>query len=66
MCNECGKKISVLYSMSVQELLNYAKVNRSSPAAAHGRLDEGIAVLRKNGGCASCIRTLEDTRKSIF
>ena len=66
MCNNCGKKISVLYGMSVQELLNYANANKSSPSAAHGRLKAGIEVLQKHGGCSSCIRKLEDTMKSIF
>ena len=52
--------------MSVGELLDYADRNRSSPAAARGRLDAAIEVLQKMGGCDSCIRELENTKKSIF
>jgi len=66
MCYDCGKNISVSYGMTVQELLDYAKENKSSPAAAHGRLKEAIEILQKRGGCSSCIRELEDTMKSIF
>ena len=66
MCYQCGQKISVLYNLTVQQLLDYAKANRSGPAAANGRLSEAIAVLQKNGGCGSCIRELEETMRGIF
>ena len=66
MCPKCQEWKSVLYSMSVGELLDYANRNRSSPAAAHGRLDAAIEILQKMGGCASCIRELENTKQSIF
>jgi hypothetical protein len=66
MCYGCGSKISVLYSMTVQQLLDYANENRGSPAAANGRLKEAIEVLQKNGGCSSCIGYLERTMQSIF
>ena len=66
MCRRCSNYISVLYNMTVQELLNYAYANRHSPAAANGRLTEAIYVLQKNGGCSSCISELEETMRSIF
>ena len=66
MCSNCGSKISVSYNMTVRDLLNYANANRSSPAAAHGRLDAAIEVLQRNGGCSSCIRELEDTKRGIY
>jgi len=66
MCDDCGRRVSALYGMSVWELLEYANKNRSSPSAAHGRLDAAIEVLQKVGGCASCIRELESTKRSIF
>jgi len=66
MCSNCASKISVLYSKTVRELMEYADANRSSPAAAHGRLDEAIAVLRSNSGCGSCINEIERTKSTIF
>ena len=66
MCNNCGKAISVLYSMTVFQLIDYARANKGSPAAAHGRLNEAIAVLQKNGGHSSCISELEALKRSIF
>ena|GEM_PF-6129106 len=66
MCSNCGSKISVLWSMTVQELLNYALANKGSPAAAHGRLDEAISVLLKNGGCGTCIGKLREVKRNIF
>jgi len=52
--------------MTVQELLNYALANKGSPAAAHGRLDEAISVLLKNGGCGTCIGKLREVKRNIF
>ena len=66
MCSKCGSIISVLYNMTVNELMNYARYNRSSPAAANGRLNEAISVLNRNGGCNSCIREVDDLMRSIF
>ena len=66
MCSSCASKISVLYNKTVWGLMEYAEANRSSPAAAHGRLDEAIEVLRKNGGCSSCITEVERKKASIF
>jgi len=66
MCSGCASKISVLYSKTVRELMEYAEDNRSSPAAAHGRLDEAISLLRNNSGCSSCISEVERKKASIF
>ena len=66
MCSNCASKISVLYNKTARELMDYAEANRGSPAAAHGRLDEAVAVLRSNGGCSSCISEVESKKASIF
>ena len=66
MCPDCGKKISPLWSMSVNELMNYARANRYNPAATHGRLDTVMEILQKNSGCAPCIKEVADLKRSIF
>jgi len=66
MCSNCSRKISVLYSKTVQELMEYADANRGSPSAAHGRLDAALDVLKRGGGCSSCISEVERKKASIF
>ena len=64
ICSSCGSKISVLWSMTVQEIWDYAQ--STDAIAGNGRLRSALDVLRNNGGCNSCIRTIEEKIRTNF
>ena len=64
ICSSCGSKISVSWSMTVQQLWDYAQ--STDAIAGNGRLNSALEVLRNNGGCSSCIRTIEEKIRTNF
>ena len=64
MCSRCGDLISVLHGTNLHNLLDY--VNNDSGAAAMGRLEEILNVLRNNGGCGSCTSMIQERIRNTF
>ena len=64
ICSNCRNMISPLWGMTVQQLWDYAL--STNPAAGNGRLNSALDVLRNNGGCSGCIRTIEEKIRTNF
>jgi hypothetical protein len=50
--------------MTVQQLWDYAL--STDAIAGNGRLRSALEVLKNNGGCNACIRTIEEKIKTNF
>ena len=67
MCSNCGKNFSYAFSMNLRDLFNKANsYDKASAPAAVGRYKEILDVLRKNGGCNSCTRLIEEKIRTTF
>jgi len=67
MCYNCGKLRSVLYGVSLADLLEKGdNYGRGTAAAAIGCYEEIVRILRASGGCSSCIGMVENRIRNTF